>query len=170
MFIDIHELERDRLEFAQQLPAGRLDLGKDAAQVEPLDVAGDAELLEKEIHLQGHLHTAVQVSCARCLEPIRLVVDKDFDLYYRPMSTIGREEEIELDDDELEIGFYQGNGLELTDVLKEQVLLDLPMKSLCREECRGLCPRCGQNRNTVNCGCPAAPGEIRWAPLAEFKK
>jgi uncharacterized protein len=104
------------------------------------------------------------------LEPLRQPVDKEFDLYYRPIQTIAREEEVEIDDSELEVGFYQGNGLLLEDALKEQILLDLPMKSLCRPDCRGLCPQCGQNRNMVHCDCEPPAREDRWAALAHLKK
>jgi len=170
MFIDIHELERDQIVFAQQFPARRIDLGEDVSQIEPLDTEGTAELIGQDIRLQGHLRTTVELWCARCLEPIRQLVNKDFDLYYRPVKTIAREEEVQIDGAELEVGFYQGNGLLLEDSLREQILLDLPMKSLCQPDCRGICPQCGQNRNLVNCGCPARTGDDRWAPLAGFKK
>jgi uncharacterized protein len=72
-------------------------------------------------------------------------------------------------DAELEVGFYQGNGLQLEDALKEQIMLALPMRGLCRPDCRGLCPQCGQNRNLVECGCPEEAGDSRWAPLAGLK-
>ena len=170
MFIDIHELERDRLVFAEQFLPGRIDLGKEVSQAETLQSEGSAELVASEIHLQGHLRTAVEVSCARCLEPVRQRVDKEFDLYYRPVKTIARNEEVEIDGAELEIGFYHGNGLLLEDVLKEQVLLDLPMKLLCRPDCQGICPQCGQDRNVVACSCLPAAGDSRWAPLARLKK
>ena len=170
MFIDIHKLERDRLEFVQVHSPGRLDLGPDAAQVEPLAAEGSAELVAPEIHLQGLLRTTVEVSCARCLEAVRLPVEREFDLVYRPMQTIARNEEVEIRGAELGIGFYQGNGLLLEDALKEQILLSLPIKSLCKPDCAGLCPQCGQNRNFTACGCRPLAGEDRWAPLARLKK
>ena len=170
MFIDIRELQRDRLEFREQIPPGRIDLGGDAALVEPVETEGSAELTEDDISLQGHLRTTVELSCARCLEPIRHALEKDFDLFYRPMQSIAREEEVEIGDAELEVGFYQGHGLLLEDALKEQIVLALPMKNLCRPECRGLCPQCGQDRNMAACGCDPAAGDSRWAPLAGFNK
>jgi uncharacterized protein len=127
-------------------------------------------LIDSEIRLHGHLRTLVEVTCARCLEPLRQPVDKEFDLYYRPMQTIAREEEVEISDAELEVGFFQGNGMLLEDALKEQILLDLPMKSLCRPDCQGLCPQCRHNRNVVRCDCQPHPREDRWAALAQFKK
>jgi uncharacterized protein len=170
VFIDIHELKRDKLVFAQEFPPGSMDLGKEASLAEPLATEGLAELVGSEIRLQGHLRTGVEVSCARCLEPLRVPVDKEFDLYYRPIQTIAREEEVEIDEAELEIGFYHGNGLLLEDALKEQILLELPMKSLCRADCRGLCPQCGQNRNLAACECQPPPRDDRWTALAQFRK
>jgi uncharacterized protein len=170
MFIDIRELRKDRLEFREQIPLGRIDLGNDASLVGPVETEGSAELTGSDISLQGHLSTTVEVGCARCLEPIGERVEKEFDLFYRPVQTIAKEEEVEIGDAELEIGFYQGRGLLLEDALKEQILLALPMKSLCQPDCRGLCPQCGENRNLVTCGCSPAAGDSRWAPLAGLKK
>jgi uncharacterized protein len=170
MFLDIHELARQKLDIAEHLLPGRIDFGKEVTQVEPLDVTGAAELLSTDIRVGGHLRTAMQVSCARCLEPVRLPVELDFDLFYRPMQSIAREEEVEIKPAELDIGFYQGSGLLLEDALKEQILLALPMKSLCRTDCAGLCPQCGKNRNLGSCGCAPLPRDDRWAPLAGLQK
>jgi uncharacterized protein len=170
MFIDIHELEKDALEFEQVLPVGRIAFGPDVKQVAPMEVAGAAELLGDEIHVAGGLRTTVEAVCSRCLEPLRQPIDVEFDLFYRPMKTIAREEEIELKPSELEIGFYEGKGLELDEILKEQVLLTLPMKQICREECRGLCPQCGQNLNQAGCTCKTERLDSRWSGLEQFKK
>ena len=169
MFIDIHELERDQIVFAQQFPARRIDLGEDVSQIEPLDTEGTAELIGQDIRLQGHLRTTVELWCARCLEPVRQLVDKDFDLYYRPVKTIAREEEVEIQTPDLEVGFYHGDGLQLEDAMREQVLLSLPMKSICRIDCAGLCPQCGQNRNAGDCGCHPMKVDQRWSPLEKFR-
>jgi uncharacterized protein len=85
------------------------------------------------------------------------------------MKEIAKEEEVELAEADLEVGFYQGNGVQLEDALKEQILLALPMRSLCRPDCKGLCPQCGQNRNLVQCGCPPQVADIRWAALEGLK-
>jgi uncharacterized protein len=169
MFLDVRELERDQILFRESLPPGRIDFGQDVWQVEPLGVRGSAELLASEIHLRGHLRTAVEVPCARCLERSRRPVELDFDLFYRSIQSIAREEDVAIKPSELDVGFYQGHGLLLEDVLKEQILLSLPMKSICRPDCAGLCPQCGQNRNLADCGCRPADTDGRWAPLARLK-
>ncbi len=170
MFIDIHELEKDALEFQETLKPGRIGFGSEIKQLEPLTTTGVAELLGQEIHLSGTLRTAVETICDRCLEPTRRPIDIEYDLFYRPMKSIAREEEIEVKPAELEIGFYEGHGLELDEVLKEQVLLTLPMKNVCREDCAGLCPQCGQNRNLAVCSCKTEKIDARLAGLESFKK
>ena len=75
-----------------------------------------------------------------------------------------------LDEGEAEMGFYDGDGLELDDVLREFVLLALPMQKLCTENCKGICPVCGQNRNEIECRCQSTVGDDRWAALKEIRK
>ena len=168
MFLNVRELEFQAIEFDETLPPGKIDLGNDVVQVEPLVIRCSAELVASEIRLRGLLRTAVEVSCARCLEPVRRDLAREFDLFYSPMATIAKEETVAVSSDELEIGFYQGDGILLEDAIKEQVLLALPMKDVCREDCSGLCPDCGQNLNLAACGCKPFSGDVRWAPLADL--
>ena len=169
MFLDIHELARQKIALDQVLPPGRIDFGEDIWQVESLVVHGWAELVAEEIRLCGAFRTAIEVPCARCLERTRLPVEMEFDLFYRPIRTISRNEEVEMKGEDLDIGFYHGDGLWLEEVLREQILLSLPMKSMCRTDCAGLCPQCGQNRNLAECGCRTAARKEPWAPLARLK-
>ena len=170
MFIDIHVLAGHPLNFDEKIPPGRINYGPDVRQIADLEARGDAEVIKREIHLVGDLSTEVEVACARCLEPARQQVALAFDLCYQPMRNIARSEDIEIRPADLGIAFYEGQGLHLEDVLKEQVLLSLPMRTLCRPDCAGLCPRCGQNRNLEPCQCPPAPTDIRWEALAKLKK
>ena len=170
MFIDIHELELHKINFDQTLRPGQIDYGPGVTQVEPLKIRGSAELLETEIHLQGSLRTEVELTCDRCLEPMRHKSELDFDLFYRPVATIAKNEEVEISKDELDIGFYEGNGLALEETAKEQILLALPMKNVCRPDCAGLCPQCGKNRNLGDCGCQPAVQDPRWSTLQELKR
>jgi uncharacterized protein len=126
--------------------------------------------VDNQIRISGELRTRMEMTCARCLEPVVEEVTRDFDLYYRPMQSISREEEVRLKLDDTEVGFFQGEGLFLTDVLAEQVLLAIPMKIICRSDCKGLCPYCGSNLNTDECRCESHAGDPRMAPLARLKQ
>src|SRR4029450_4558401 len=97
----------------------------------------------------------------RCLEDYELSVGQELDLFYLPHAQ-GRpqeqEEEVELTDREVVVGYYDGERRDLGEVLREQIVLGLPLRRLCREDCLGRCPSCGQNRNQVSCACPPAEG------------
>ena len=169
MFLDIRDLELRSVQFEEKFPPGRIDLGSSIRQVEPLDAKGMAELVASEIHLEGALQTTVEVTCDRCLEPTRRRVETEFDLFYRPMQEIAKGEDVEIRPADLEIGFYEGDGLLLEDVLKEQILLALPMKIICQEDCAGLCFQCGQNLNSGACQCPPLGADLHWAQLKKLK-
>jgi uncharacterized protein len=106
----------------------------------------------------------MEAECDRCLEPASCPIDADFELYYRPVEE-GYGEEKAIDEGEAEMGFYEGDGVELNDVLREFILLTLPMQRVCSEDCKGICPECGQNRNQKECACLGAAADDRWAAL-----
>lgn len=154
MLITPRELEIHRIVISKAYAPGELNYrGAEFRQGIPLQVNAVAELVAKEIHIRGRLETQLEAVCDRCLGPAEICVDRNFDLFYRPMSAIAREEEVKIPRDELEVGFYSGEGVELADVLTEQVILSVPMKIICRPDCQGLCPSCGANRNSEDCHC-----------------
>jgi uncharacterized protein len=104
------------------------------------------------------------------LEPVEQVVTSSFDLLYRPQGIDARSEELSITDVEAEIGYYRGEGLELEDVLREQILLALPLKTICTEYCRGLCPHCGKNLNREQCSCAEPVEDVRWSALKDIRK
>ena len=164
--ITLAELELDRVITSKEYSQGDLDYGGvEFKQTSPLKINVVAELVGAEIRIRGHLATRLQASCDRCLGAVDLPVDRDFDLFYRPLKTIAKEEEVEIPAEELEIGFYSGDGIELADVATEQVILSVPMKVVCGTECRGLCPVCGANRNIVQCTCSAPEQDSPFASL-----
>ena len=166
MLITPQALEIHRVVVSKTYAPGELDYrGAEFRQLEPLSVGAVAELVGGEIRIRGHIGTALETSCDRCLGPVELRIDRDFDLFYRPVSTIAREEEIEIPDDELEVGFYSGDGVELDDVITEQVILAVPMKVVCGPDCRGLCPTCGANLNIEQCDCPPTEADSPFAAL-----
>jgi uncharacterized protein len=171
MFLDVKELALHKLRLHQRYAPGAVDYHtRDFRQIDPLEVRATAEMVDSEIRVSGELHTRVEMACARCLEPVVEELTRDFDLYYRPMQSISREEEVRLKVDDTEIAFFEGDGLFLTDVLAEQVLLAIPMKIICRSDCKGLCPHCGANLNSDECRCESHVGDPRMAPLARLKQ
>jgi uncharacterized protein len=171
MFLDVNELALHKIRIRKSYAPGAIDFhSNDFKQVEPLDVRAVAELLDGQIRITGTLHTRIELVCARCLEEVTDEISRDFDLFYRPARDLTEEEAVRLKEDDTEIGFFQGEGMFLTDVLAEQLLLTIPMKVICRSDCRGLCPHCGANMNSEECRCEARSTDPRLAPLARLKQ
>jgi uncharacterized protein len=178
MLIEIKELELHPVDFREEFSPGAIDLGEDVRQRTPLKTEGRADLVQehhgkhkvvKDIRVKGKLETELEVACARCLEPVGLPVARSFDLLYRPLGTDAGHEELSVTDAEAEIGYYAGEGLLLEDTLREQVLLAVPLKTVCREACKGLCPQCGKNLNEGACNCSNEVEDPRWAALKEIR-
>jgi uncharacterized protein len=176
MFLSVKEMELRKVRFDETFQVGQIDfsIGKpeDLEQVSPLEAKGGAELLphtDGEIRVEGRYTVVMAAECDRCLGRARFPLDAGFDLFYRPMSFIAREEEIKIDEGEAEIGFYENGGLELEDILREQVLLALPMQRVCSDVCKGICPVCGKNRNETECQC-RVENSGRWGALRNLKE
>ena len=145
MFLDVKELAVHKLRIRKTYAPGSIDfLSTEIKQTEPLEVTATAELLEGQIRIEGNFETKIELVCARCLEPVVEEVSRTFDLFYAPLPKDSKPKEDRLKDDDTEIGFYDGEGLFLADVIKEQVLLALPMQRVCSEDCKGICPLCGK--------------------------
>ena len=179
MLIKVKDLELRKLEFNESFAPGAIDLGEDLVQTAPLPVEGHAELIREnrggrevveDIRLVGSFSTAIDAPCARCLEPVHNTVSEKFDLLYRPLGIDARSEEASISQAETEIGYYQGAGVLLEDVLKEQILLALPVKLVCRANCKGLCPHCGKNLNDESCDCATSMPDPRWTALEDIRK
>ena len=171
VLISVEQLELHPVSISETYPAGALDYHtSEFHQVGDLKVRGVAELEGGEIRFRGHLETGVAAICNRCLGPVELPVACDFDLTYRPMETIARNGELELPPTELGVGFYEGPGIQVADVVTEQVNLFMPMQVVCSPDCRGLCPTCGANLNVEACRCPEASHESPFASLLERKQ
>ena len=171
MFLDVKDLAVRKVHIRKSYAPGSIDYSlNEVKQLEPLEVNATAELLEGQIRVTGELQTRIEMVCARCLEPVLEEVHRNFDLFYQPLLKGTPNEEERLKDDDTEIGFFEGEGLFLADVLKEQVLLSLPMKVICQSDCRGLCPSCGANLNHEDCRCERRSADPRLAPLARLKQ
>lgn len=179
MLIELAELELHPIDFQEEFPPDAIDFGADARQLALLKTSGRAQLVEehhskrnliKDIRVQGDLSTTLELPCARCLDPVEQKVARSFDLLYRPLGTDAGNEELSVTAVEAEIGYYQGKGLLLEDVLREQVLLAIPFKVTCREDCKGLCPTCGKNRNLEPCSCAPLLGDPRWSALKDIRE
>ena len=137
--------------------------------VEPVQVDIDIHKDKERFRLVGSVRTRLELSCSRCLEPFTMPIDSTFDLRYLPAGTEAVEQDREVSEDDLDASVYREDQIDLNELLREQFYLALPMKPLCRDDCAGLCPQCGTNRNTATCACAPQWEDPRLAPLKRLK-
>jgi uncharacterized protein len=137
--------------------------------VAPVQLDFDIHKDKTRFRLEGTAKTELELPCSRCLEPFRMPVDAPFDLRYLPASDMSKDEEREVQDEDLETSYYRDDQIDLNELLREQFYLALPMKPLCREDCQGLCPQCGTNLNTGTCDCASEWVDPRLAALKNIK-
>lgn len=173
MFLSVKEMELRKVRFDETFEPGQIDFsGEEIEQSSPLKATGVAALLphtDGEVRIEGRYTVEMSAKCDRCLGSARFPLNAGFDLFYRPMADIASEEEVGIDEGEAEIGFYEGGGMELEDILREQVLLALPMQKVCSENCKGICPVCGRNRNETGCDCKTENASDRWEALRNLE-
>jgi len=167
-----------------RLSEGGLDyafhLGEDwfarwQAEDPDLEFAGPGDLsvrvrLERHGHdilVRGQLEGTLTLSCSRCLTPFSYPVAADFDLLLAPGPVSVDDKEVELTREDLDLDFYERETVDVERILREQVLLQFPLKPLCAETCRGICPRCGADLNRETCNCAV---EESTSPFAILKK
>jgi uncharacterized protein len=178
MEFKVSELEQEPIEYEVELAPGAIDFGEEAEQSGPLESSGLAEVIHEhrgpkeivaDIRLRGRYAGEFEVPCARCVEPVKIPLSGEFDLIFRPIGVDAGAPERSITAPETEIGYYQKDSLLLEDVLREQVLLSLPVRTLCKADCKGLCPRCGKNRNLEACTCEEGPADPRWEALSGLR-
>ncbi len=141
--------------------------GGEGLQTGKCELTLRATRVDDKVELTGGISVVVECECDRCLTALSIPVEASFDLLYVPPS--GTEDEHELGDGDLSLGYYQDGLIDVDDLAREQIELALPMARLCTEECRGLCTECGANLNMVKCACSANQVDMRWAALNELK-
>lgn len=147
------------------------------------EVGGDAELtievdvtksdVAGEYLVEGNFEGHVPLVCARCLETFPFASSSAFTVRYEPRPVAEeapREEDVEFGDDSIDLEFYEERRIALRALASEQLQLSIPMKVLCREDCAGLCPQCGANRNENRCGCSVEKVDDRWKALEGIRK
>jgi uncharacterized protein len=119
-----------------------------------------------DVVVEGEVEATVPQTCGRCLEAFPVAVRAAIDLRFLPRPA--RADSLELSTDDFETDFFADDQLDLGAVIETETTLALPMKPLCREDCRGLCPACGGNRNLVACTCPERTPDPRLAVLRDL--
>ena len=173
MFIEVADLEDKPLRVVNVYREGELPFrNPDAALDEPVALDFTLTHDDLELRLGGFVETSIRYTCARCLKQFSRRLATSFDLLYlpQPAGLAGPEEEIKLQYEDMDVGFYDGIRLDVDLMVLEQIELAVPMRFVCREDCRGLCHSCGADLNEGTCTCRQEEPDSRLAVLREFRR
>ena len=171
----VMRIELDRLrefggQFSHTYQAGELSLDDEEARLAgPAEVEGTIKRAGEAVELSGDLRVTIEVSCSRCLQPVVLPLNADFDEKFVPAVSWRSEEQHELSEEDLNLSVFDGESVELDEVVREEILLAVPGHVLCSEDCQGLCPICGINRNLGSCQCETKETDSRWQGLKDLR-
>ena len=166
MRIELENLEGSRGDFAHVYQPEDLNpVDERVSLIAPAAVNGEVRLSGNEVFVNGHVDTRAQVECDRCLKPVELPVNVDFTLEYISGSEYEASQTAALTEEEMSVSVFDGGAIDVDEIVKEQVLLAVPTRMLCREDCKGICPDCGIDRNTGECDCITNEIDPRWAAL-----
>ena len=169
MRIEVENLSEQGRPFEQTYAPGDLPLDDEFARlVADARVWGRATRKRDEVHVRGQIQTSVELRCDRCLAPAPVPVNVEFAALFGQAAEASAEAK-ELQGEDLDFSVYEGDAIDLDEIVREQILLALPTRQLCREECKGLCQTCRADLNTQTCECQPGDTDPRWAALKELK-
>lgn len=169
MIIRIDEIKTSPLELRLKFEPLEFDtLGEDSVLAAPVQVTMQLRKIGLDIDITGQIFTKLQVVCCRCLEPQVSFIQNNFHTIYRDARWMETKEEIELEAEDLLVSYYAGDTLNLVEVVREQIILAIPLQVFCKPDCAGLCPQCGQDLNFKKCACEKDKIDPRFAILSKL--
>jgi len=170
MRIELENLERSGGAFAETYAPDELTFDEqDLCLRDPVRVTGRIRRQGGNVELRGRLATKAAIACGRCLKFVEVPIEVEFAQRFTPAVAWKNEEQHELQQEDLDLSVFDGEGIELDDLVKEEIVLALPGHILCQEECKGLCPSCGADLNTTNCACETKQIDSRWEKLKDLQ-
>ncbi|MDT7779339.1 MAG: hypothetical protein QOC99_1851 [Acidobacteriota bacterium] len=171
MRIEVENLTAAGSPFAHKYRPEEVELEDEGARLtSDALIEGSASRKGLEVRLRGEIRAEVELLCDRCLAPERTPLAVEFDVSFIPREVEAvKAENVELQAEDLKLDAYEGDAVDLDGLVREQIMLALPSRRLCREDCKGLCPTCGADLNAGRCSCEQAEVDPRWSALAALK-
>jgi uncharacterized protein len=172
MRIEVENLTAAGKPFAHTYRPEEIELEDDGARLTAdATVEGVASRKREEVRLRGEIRTEVELLCDRCLAPAHAPLAVEFDTSFIPLEVeVGKAENVELQAEDLKLAAYEGDAVDLDELVREQILLAIPSHRLCGEGCKGLCPKCSADLNAGQCSCEQGEVDPRWSALAALKE
>jgi uncharacterized protein len=169
MRIELASLEGGKGAFAHTYAPDELVLEDDRVRLlEAPAVSGNVRQHGNRVRVSGRVIARAQVECDRCLKLVELPIDSQFKLEYVTAEDYRAQQIVELTEEDLDLSVFDGEAIDIDELVKEELLLAVPDQVLCVETCKGMCPVCGVNKNSVACECEAQETDPRWAGLKKL--
>ena len=140
-----------------------------ARLIERVKTVGELTKGIVQTDVEGTIRAKAEIECTRCLEPFEKDLEIPFKASFVAPEHFTEEKEAELNDEDLDVSIYEDDKIDLTELVREQIILNLPEQVFCSEDCKGLCDKCGANRNLIDCKCEEKEIDPRWAALKNLK-
>ncbi|MBJ6727620.1 YceD family protein [Geomesophilobacter sediminis] len=175
MKIRVEDAKKKTLQLAESEPASHypalveLEDAGEARFIAPVNVAVQAYWEYDHLRAEGKVETRVALSCSRCLADFERDLSSEFTIFYTPGGTMSGDEEVELSEEELISVPFTGDEVDMANEIFEQVMMEIPYKPLCTDDCKGLCPNCGADLNQGECGCDRRGVNLKMSALKDLK-
>jgi len=171
MIVDLTTIKDTRTSFDFSIEPTQIDLESETARVKNVvRVHGKIKKGIVQTDVAGEIQTVVEIECSRCLQPAEETLDVAFSATFITAENYTQEKEAEVNLENLEVSIYEGDKVDLGELAREQILLNIPEQFFCREDCQGFCQKCGANRNLIDCNCEEKEIDPRWAALKNLKQ
>jgi uncharacterized protein len=170
MIVDLTAIEGLSRPFDFSIPPGDIDVQDGGVRlIGTLRATGEVIKKTAQIDVTGSIQGEAEIDCTRCLGPVKHDLNIRFAVSFVTPEDFAADKEREVQSDDLDTDVLDDDRLDLKEVIREQVLLNLPVQVFCRPDCKGLCPKCGSDRNLINCSCDEDEVDPRWAALRNLK-
>lgn len=170
MIVDLSVTKDTQTAFDFTLAPDQIDLENDGVRVAAaVAVTGKLKKGIVQVDVEGSVSTVLEVECARCLQPVEMPLDVSFKVGFIGVEHYTKEKDAEINVADLEVSISENDKVNLTEIVREQILLNLPDRVFCQENCRGLCQKCSTNRNLIDCQCEEKEVDPRWQGLRGLK-
>jgi uncharacterized protein len=169
MLLDLGKIRTPREHYEHVFEPSAFTPDDDYRIVEPVSLTFDIHKDKDTYRLVGRVRTVLELLCSRCLESFKWTVDEPFELTYESRSAAQFDAEREIADEDFSAALYDDEAIDLEQLVKERFEMSLPMKPLCTDTCKGLCPVCGTNLNRGTCDCKRDWEDSRFAALKKLR-
>ncbi|MGI9036042.1 MAG: YceD family protein [Pyrinomonadaceae bacterium] len=170
MIIDLINLKDATAAFDFLIEPDAVDLEAENVKLKnPVRVTGKVSRGIAQTNVAGKIFAEAEIECARCLQATEQNLEIPFKAAFVTPENYTQAKEAEIGTEDLDVSIFKGDKIDLNELVREQILLNLPEQIFCRADCRGLCEKCGANRNLINCNCIEKEVDPRWSALKNLK-